>query len=168
MENEILKIGEDLLKVIALPVVNFDENLLLLVNKMYSLMQKYYGVGLAAPQIGISQRILVYGTTSNVGYPNTPDIPCNVLINPVILQYSNKQEELLEGCLSVPNIRGPVNRSISIAGYAQDLTGKIIIFEEQGFLARIIQHEIDHLNGISFLQRIHDFSKVVFAQAHNP
>lgn len=163
MENEILKIGDQLLTRIAVPVIHFDENLLVLVNKMYSLMQKYHGVGLAAPQIGISQRILVYGTTSKLQQPNTHDIPCNVLINPVILQYSNEQEELFEGCLSVPNLRGSVNRSISIAGYAQDLAGKIVMFEEQGLLARIIQHEIDHLNGILFLQRMHDLSKIVYS-----
>ena len=163
MENEILKIGNELLKAIAEPMIAFDESLIILANKMYTMIKTYQGVGLAAPQIGISKRLIVYGSENNKRYPNTGDIPFNALVNPVILSYSPEQEEFFEGCLSTPNIRGSVKRSISIAGYAQDLTGKIVTFEEKGFLARIIQHEVDHLNGISFLQRINDNSRIVYS-----
>jgi peptide deformylase len=161
---EILRIGDEQLKTIASPVLEFDENLIHLVNKMYNLLKKYQGVGLAAPQLGIAKRILVYGVENNKRYPDAPNIPLNALINPIVLEYSSQQDELFEGCLSVPNIRGPVQRSVTISGYAQDLTGKIVPFQHDGFLARIIQHELDHLNGIIFLQRIQDNSRIVYSK----
>lgn len=161
---EILRIGNEQLKTIASPVLEFDENLIHLVNKMYTLLKKYQGVGLAAPQLGIAKRILVYGVENNKRYPDAANIPLNALINPIILEYSSQQDELFEGCLSVPNIRGPVQRSVTISGYAQDLTGKIVPFQHDGFLARIIQHELDHLNGIIFLQRIQDNSRIIYSK----
>jgi peptide deformylase len=162
MENEILKIGEPLLKTIATPVIEFNDHLKVLVNNLYTLLTKYQGAGLAASQLGITKRVLVYGLENNPRYPGIAKIPFNTLINPVILHYSEEQEEFFEGCLSIPNIRGPVLRSSSIAGYAQDLTGTIVPFESSGFLSRIIQHEVDHLNGIMFLQRVKDNSRIIY------
>jgi peptide deformylase len=163
METETLKLGDKKLKEIAQPVIDFNKELVALIDQMYFLLKKYHGVGLAAPQIGISKRIIVYGLENNSRYPNIENVPFNALINPVILYYSEKQDEFFEGCLSIPNVRGPVERSTYITGYAQDQSGNIINFQEGDFIARIIQHEVDHLNGINFLQRIKDNSRIIYS-----
>ncbi|MDO8953802.1 MAG: peptide deformylase [Gammaproteobacteria bacterium] len=133
-----------------------------IVQNMFDTMKLENGVGIAAPQIGIQQRIILFGFDSNSRYPNAKSIPTTVLINPELNNLSDEMEEGFEGCLSVPGLRGLVPRykHIHYAGY--DIEGNKIEGEAKSFHARILQHECDHLEGILYLQRIQNWQKFGF------
>ena len=138
-------LGDPVLKSRATPVDRFDDSLLKQVNRMAGIMNDALGVGLAAPQLGISQRLLVY----RVG----PDAPVIALANPEI-EWSSKDEETLdEGCLSIPGVLVDVERPVHVRVRAQDEHGEERVVEASGLEARVIQHEMDHLDGVLILER---------------
>ena len=127
-----------------------------LINDMIETMHEYDGVGLAAPQIHMSKRIAVIEVSENPRYPDAPRIPLTILINPKVVSRSKKMVEGWEGCLSIPDLRGVVPRYESLVCEAFDRSGKAVAFEAEGFFARVIQHECDHLDGHVYLDRMSD------------
>ncbi|HMJ96129.1 MAG TPA: peptide deformylase [Thermoleophilaceae bacterium] len=141
----IRRLGDPILKSSATPVDRFDEPLRRQVSRMAGIMGDAFGVGLAAPQLGLSQRLLVY----RVG----PDAPLVALANPEIEWVSPDQETLDEGCLSIPGITVDVERPVYVRVRALDEEGETRMVEASGLEARVIQHEMDHLNGVLILDR---------------
>ncbi len=163
MLTEILKAGDPVLQAAAKPVTNFGSKALdELIECLFFHMDHYQGVGLAAPQIGESQQVFVYGITQNPRYPEAPPIPRTVMINPEIVVCSEDKNDSYEGCLSVPRIRGNVSRSVIIKYRAYTPAGELIERIASGFEARIIQHEKDHLDGILFLSRMTDMRSLKY------
>jgi peptide deformylase len=133
-----------------------------LMDDMIVTMKEYDGVGLAADQVHESKQIAVLEVAGNPRYPDKPDVPLTVLVNPRITPLSEEMEEDWEGCLSVPDMRGRVPRYKSIRVEAWDRSGKAVSFVAENFHARVIQHEYDHLNGKVYLDRMRDFSTLSF------
>ncbi len=134
-----------------------------LVDDMIDTMRESDGVGLAAPQVYIPKRIAIVEVKGpNPRYPTMPAVPLVVLVNPTIVAHSAEQEHDWEGCLSIPDLRGKVPRWASIDVEALDRHGLPIRFTARGFFARVIQHEIDHLDGIVFLERMADLSTLTY------
>ena len=125
-----------------------------LIDDMLETMAEYDGVGLAAPQVHVSQRLVVYGVAANPRYPDAPPIPLTVLVNPRITPVGDEQEQDWEGCLSIPDLRGRVPRWACLRVEAQGRDGETLRYTAEGFHARILQHELDHLDGILFLDRV--------------
>ena len=139
------KLGDPVLRTKALPVEQFDERLRDEVKRMAILMEDALGIGLAAPQVGISHRVLVYRVD--------PESPVVALVNPQI-DWSSRDEEISEeGCLSLPHVLVDVERPISVRVSARDEQGEDLVVEASGLEARVIQHELDHLDGILILDR---------------
>jgi len=169
MIREILKMGDPRLLRVARPIEDIhDPELKAIIADMYETMQAANGVGLAAPQIGIDLRLMIFGFDQNPRYPDEKPVPLTVLINPWVEVLSDETEEGWEGCLSVPGMRGVVPRSTHIryGGTLED--GNAFSYEAKGFHARVFQHEFDHLNGILYPQRIKDMSKFGFIDALFP
>lgn len=159
----VIKMGEPCLASKAKPVIDFEsDELQTNVANMIDTMRSYHGVGLAAPQIALSKQIIVLEVADNVRYPQAQAIELDILINPEILELSEQQEAGWEGCLSLPGMRGRVTRSVSITYQALNLAGEPVKKTVSGFHARIIQHEIDHLNGILYPQRLDNLSEFGF------
>jgi peptide deformylase len=156
--KEILRMGNpDLLKISA-PVEKFnDKDLDVLIQDMIETMKANDGAGLAAPQIGIFKRVVIFGFESNNRYPDAEEVPFTVLINPVIKPKGQKKVNDWEGCLSVPGLRGVVPRYDSIYYEGYDEQGTKIERDVDGFHARVVQHECDHLDGILYPMMIEDF-----------
>jgi len=152
--KKILKIGDEFLNKPGENVEFFDHVLLKYINDMIETMRFYDGVGLAANQIGLNQRIILVEVNHNPRYPDKSPIPLMILINPIIEKVGHIMETDIEGCLSVPDVRAEVARFKTIKYQANDELGNLISGIASGFLARIIQHEVDHLDGILFPQRI--------------
>lgn len=149
--------GDPQLLEVSAPVDPIDaENLAPLLRDMWDTMAAENGAGLAAPQIGVKQRVVIFGYSSNPRYPDAPPIPETVLINPVITLLSEDTEEDWEGCLSVPGMRGMVPRYSLIRYQGYDQNKNLIDREVSGFHARVVQHECDHLDGILYPFRIKD------------
>ena len=143
--RHVRKLGDPILRTKARPVERFDESLRDEVQRMAILMQDALGIGLAAPQVGVSHRVLVYRVE--------PDSPALALVNPEI-QWSSKDEEIAEeGCLSLPFVHVEVERPIAVLVRARDEHGDELVIEATGLEARVIQHEIDHLDGVLILER---------------
>jgi peptide deformylase len=128
------------------------------IDDMIETMREYDGVGLAAPQVHVSKQIAVIEAKGNRRYPECPDIPLAVIINPDIISMSKEKQDGWEGCLSVDNLRGRVPRSTRIVVKALDRQGQEMTLDASGFLAIVLQHEIDHLMGHVYLDRMSDFS----------
>jgi len=138
-------------------VVDFqDPSLLQLIQDLQDTQRHFSGAGLAAPQIGVNLRVIVFGFESCSRYPQREPIEETVLINPEYQPISQQQALDWEGCLSVPGLRGVVSRYQKIVYTGLDLTGRHIERTAEGFHARVVQHEIDHLDGFLFVQRLHD------------
>ena len=153
----VLKMGDPLLFQVAQPVANFDTPPLhTLVADMLDTMAALDGAGIAAPQIGVSQRVVIFGIEKNPRYPQAEPVPTTILINPVIEILTPETEEGWEGCLSVPGMRGLVSRSIHLRYSGFDQYGKSFAREVSAFHARVVQHECDHLDGILYPMRIKD------------
>jgi len=135
-----------------------------LLDDMWDTMAAENGAGLAAPQIGVMQRVVIFGYEQNSRYPDAPAVPQTVLINPVIEVLDETQEEGWEGCLSVPGLRGVVPRYRSIRYRGFDQFGQPIEREASGFHARVVQHECDHLDGVLYPQRIRDLRNFGFVE----
>jgi peptide deformylase len=132
------------------------------IDDMIETMKDYDGVGLAANQVHVTKQIAVLEVAENPRYPEKPNVPLAVLINPAITPMTEELEEDWEGCLSIPDIRGKVPRYKSIKIQALDRSGNPLEFVAAGFHARVIQHEWDHLNGKVYLDRMGDFSSLSF------
>jgi len=155
--KETLKMGQPLLLQVAESVQKFaTAELDALIQDMYDTMNALNGAGLAAPQIGISQRVVIFGVEANPRYPDVEVVPNTILINPKIEILSDEVEEGWEGCLSVPGMRGLVPRYTQIRYSGFDDKGQAFTREASGFHARVVQHEVDHLDGILYPQRISD------------
>ena len=160
--REILKMGDPRLLRVAppLPADQFGTpELTALIEDMFETMAHAQGAGLAAPQIGVDLQVVIFGYSKNVRYPEAPPVPPTVLINPVITPLGDEQVEGWEGCLSVPGLRGAVLRLARIRYAGFDAQGRPIEREADGFHARVVQHECDHLIGRLYPTRMTDFSK---------
>ncbi|MGN6453202.1 MAG: peptide deformylase [Steroidobacteraceae bacterium] len=152
----VLRMGEPLLQRIAAPVTRFDAELHALLTDMDDTMRALNGAGIAAPQIGVSVRVVIFELADNPRYPHIEPVPYTVLVNPLVTPLTAEEDEGWEGCLSVPGMRGlvPRHRRVRYRGYDQH--GAPIDRTVEGFHARVVQHEVDHLDGILFPQRVRD------------
>lgn len=168
--REILKMGDARLLRVALPVPEFDTNALhLLITDMFDTMRAANGAGLAAPQIGVDLQLVIFGTdTVNPRYPDAPVVPRTVLLNPVITSLGEDEEDGWEGCLSVPGLRGVVPRFSRIRYTGFDQYGDPIDRTVDGFHARVVQHECDHLIGKLYPMRVRDFTQFGFTEVLFP
>ena len=167
--REILKMGDPRLLREAEPVTEFGTPAMReLIADMFDTMHAANGAGLAAPQIGVNLQLVIYGFKQNLRYPDAPQVPETVLINPVLTPLSDQQEEGFEGCLSVPGLRGSVPRWTRLHYEGVDETGTPISRDVDGFHARVVQHEVDHLHGILYPMRITDFSKFGYTEVMFP
>ena len=160
--------GDPLLLQVAKPVQRFDtEELRGLLTDMHDTMEAQDGAGLAAPQIGVSLQVAIFGVSRNPRYPQAEEVPYTVLINPVLEPVSEEMQEGWEGCLSVPGMRGLVPRYTHLRYRGYDPLGQPIDRTVSGFHAVVVQHEVDHLNGILYPMRIRDlrnfgFNEILF------
>lgn len=158
--REILKMGDERLLRVAQPVREFDTpELRALIADMFETMHAVNGAGLAAPQIGVDLALVIFGFAKNQRYPDAPPVPETVLINPSIEPLGDAEEEGWEGCLSVPGLRGVVPRFTRIRYRGFDPKGAPIDREAEGFHARVVQHECDHLIGKLYPMRVRDFTR---------
>lgn len=161
----ILRMGHPLLRCRAREVEAFaTPGLAALVADMTATMIASGGVGLAAPQIGVDLRLVVFGFEHSERYPEAPAIPFTVLVNPQLEAVGEAQEEGWEGCLSLPGLRGWVPRWRRLRYRGLDPAGQVVEREVEGFHARVVQHECDHLDGILYPARIRDFSRFGFIE----
>jgi peptide deformylase len=167
--REILKMGDARLLRVAPPVLTFDTpELHALVQDLFETMAAANGAGLAAPQIGVDLQVVIFGFSHSERYPEAPPVPRTVLVNPVITPLSGDEEEGWEGCLSVPGLRGLVPRYSRIRYRGFDAAGQRIEREAEGFHARVVQHECDHLIGRLYPTRMRDLTKLGFTSVLFP
>ncbi|MBK1890798.1 peptide deformylase [Undibacterium sp. 14-3-2] len=169
MIHPILKMGDPRLLRVAEPVTEFDTpELHQLISEMFETMAAANGAGLAAPQIGVNLQLVIFGFKSNPRYPDAPVVPETVLLNPELTPLSDETDEAWEGCLSVPGMRGLVPRWSALRYEGVDQFGKPICRDVDGFHARVVQHECDHLNGILYPMRIRDMRQFGFTEVLFP
>jgi peptide deformylase len=163
--RRVLKMGEPTLSSVSAPVTQFDAELLALIADMDDTMRALSGAGIAAPQIGVSARVVIFELKDNPRYPHITPVPYTVLVNPLVTPLTAEQDEGWEGCLSVPGMRGLVPRYRRVHYRAFDPYGVPIDRTVEGFHARVVQHEVDHLDGILFPQRVRDLRDFGFEDA---
>lgn len=162
----ILKMGDPLLLQQSQPVTEFGTpELDALIADMFDTMHAADGAGLAAPQIGISLRLVIFGFENNPRYPGALEVPRTILINPVITPLTDEIDEAWEGCLSVPGLRGIVPRWSKLHYEGFDQYGNRVSRDADGFHARVVQHECDHLNGVLYPMRMPDISRLGYVDA---
>jgi peptide deformylase len=165
----VLKMGGPLLLQVATPVDRFDTpELRSLLGDMHDTMAALNGAGLAAPQIGVSLQVVIFGVGSNPRYPDAEEVPYTVLINPVLEPVGEQMEEGWEGCLSVPGMRGLVPRYQRLRYRGFDASGAAIDRTVGAFHARVVQHEVDHLLGVLYPMRIRDLRNFGFSETLFP
>lgn len=165
----VLKMGEASLLQVAERVEKFDTpELKALIQDMHDTMEAEDGAGLAAPQIGVGLQVVIFGVEKNARYPDVEDVPYTVLINPIVKPLTKETEEDWEGCLSVPGMRGMVPRFSKIDYQGYDQYGNSINRNVDGFHARVVQHECDHLQGILYPMRITNFRTFGFTEVLFP
>lgn len=163
MIREVLRMGDPRLWQKSLPVTRFNTpELKELLQDMRDTMTRLNGAGLAAPQIGVLLRVVIFGVRSNPRYPDVEEVPDTVLINPELKALSDELEEGWEGCLSVPGMRGVVPRYRKLHYKGRDEKGMPFERTVEGFHARVVQHEVDHLDGVLYPMRIRDFTRFGF------
>ena len=161
----VLRLGDPRLLEVCTEITEFNTTELdNLITDMFDTMQAEDGAGLAAPQIGIGVRVVIFGSDKNPRYPGMAAVPMTVLINPEISPLDDKKESGWEGCLSVPGMRGEVSRFSHIRYTGYDAAGNRLDVTAEGFHARVVQHECDHLDGIIYTQRLNDPRKFGFTQ----
>ena len=161
--RSVLRMGDSRLFRVSRPVTQFNTpELQALLADMRDTMQALNGAGLAAPQIGVDLRVVIFGVTSNPRYPDAEPVPQTVLINPVITPLDGEVEEGWEGCLSVPGMRGLVPRFLRLRYRGFDASANPIDRTVDGFHARVVQHECDHLDGVLYPMRIRDMRNFGF------
>jgi peptide deformylase len=159
----ILKMGHPLLAEVAGAVARFDTpELAALIADMDDTMRAAHGAGIAAPQIGVGLRVVIFELQENPRYPHVAPVPYTVLVNPVINPLDAEEEDGWEGCLSVPGLRGLVPRARRVRYQGYDQSGARIDRTVEGFHARVVQHEVDHLDGVLFPQRVRDLRNFGF------
>jgi peptide deformylase len=169
MIRDVLRMGDARLLRRAEPVARFGTpELAELIADMQDTMRALNGAGLAAPQIGVNLRVVIFGVDRNPRYPDAEAVPMTALCNPVLTPLSEETEEDWEGCLSVPGLRGWVPRYRHIRYRGVDPQGAAIERKVEGFHARVVQHECDHLDGILYPMRIRDFSRFGFVDVMFP
>jgi peptide deformylase len=167
--REILKMGDPRLLRVAPAVSAFDTpELHALVADLFDTMSAAHGAGLAAPQIGVDLQLVIFGFSHNERYPEAPPVPATVLINPVITPLGEDLVEGWEGCLSIPGLRGKVSRHARIRYSGFDAKGRPIEREAEGFHARVVQHECDHLIGRLYPTRMSDLTQLGFTSVLFP
>jgi peptide deformylase len=167
--REILKMGDPRLLRVAQPVREFGAPALrALIDDMFETMAAARGVGLAAPQIGEDLQLVIFGVDHNERYPDAPIVPMTVLLNPVITPLADDMEDGWEGCLSVPGLRGVVPRYLRIRYTGFDPAGRPIDRDAEGFHARVVQHECDHLVGRLYPTRMRDLTKLGYTSVLFP
>lgn len=153
----VLRMGHPVLQQVAAPVEVFGTAALrALVTDMDDTMRDRNGAGIAAPQIGVSLRVVIFEVTHNPRYPQAEPVPYTVLLNPMLEPLGDERDDAWEGCLSVPGLRGVVTRHSRLRYRGFDLEGNTIDREVSGFHARVVQHEVDHLDGILYPMRVTD------------
>ena len=162
--REVLRMGHPVLRERAKPVEDFGPELKALVQDMIETMAAKEGAGLAAPQIGVPQRVVIFGVEKNARYPDAEEVPFTVLVNPKLVMLTREVEEDWEGCLSVPGMRGVVPRYTKLRYTGFDGEGNPIDRVAEGFHARVVQHECDHLDGILYPMRMTDMSRFGFIE----
>jgi peptide deformylase len=160
--RRVLRMGEPLLREVAQPVARFDRALLELVADMDDTMRAERGAGIAAPQVGVGARVVIFELKDNPRYPHIKPVPYTVLVNPTLTPLTEEQDEGWEGCLSVPGMRGLVPRFTRLRYQGFDQHGTPLDRTVEGFHARVVQHEVDHLDGILFPQRVRDLRNFGF------
>jgi len=169
MIREVLRMGDPRLWQRSAEVARFDSpELKELLQDMRDTMAHLNGAGLAAPQIGVQLRVVIFGVKSNPRYPGIDEVPDTVLINPVLMPLAPEIEEGWEGCLSVPGMRGWVPRFKRLRYSGFDQHGKAFQRDVEDFHARVVQHEVDHLDGVLYPMRIRDFTRFGFNEALFP
>jgi peptide deformylase len=166
----VAQLGNPVLRIPAEPVTGeeiSDKSAAFLIDSMIDTMREYNGAGLAAPQVHVSKQIVVIEAQSNPRYKEKGDIPLTVLINPQITEFSEELDEGWEGCLSLKGLWGKVKRSTAVTVQALTREGKDIEIKAEGFFAVVLQHEIDHLYGKLFVDRMDDMSSLAFTDEHN-
>lgn len=166
---EVLRMGDPRLLRVARPVEKFGTpELHELVQDMSDTMRHLNGAGLAAPQIGVDLQVVIFEVESNPRYPDAGKVPFTVLVNPVLTPLTEQMEEGWEGCLSVPGLRGLVPRHTCLRYQGFDADGEPVDRMVEGFHARVVQHEVDHLQGILYPMRMRDFSNFGFTEVLFP
>ena len=169
MIRDVLRMGDPRLLERAREVERVDTpELRALLDDMRDTMRAQNGAGLAAPQIGVGARVVIFGVERNPRYPDVEPVPYTELVNPVLMPLSDEIEEGWEGCLSVPGLRGVVPRFARIRYRGVDLEGRPLEREAEGFHARVVQHECDHLDGILYPMRVRDFTRFGFTDVLFP
>ncbi len=161
----VMRMGNPVLRQVAAPVTRFDQSLRELIADMDDTMRALNGAGIAAPQIGVSLRVVIFEVRENPRYPQVAPVPYTKLINPVLTPLGDEQEEGWEGCLSVPGMRGLVPRFRRLRYQGLGVDGEPLDRTVEGFHARVVQHEVDHLDGILYPQRIADLRNFGFEDA---
>ena len=165
MIRDVLRMGDPRLLQVSAPVQRFGTpELAALLQDMQDTMAALNGAGLAAPQIGVPLRVVIFGVERNPRYPDAEEVPFTVLCNPVLTPLGDEMEEGWEGCLSVPGMRGLVPRHLRLRYSGFDQHGKRIEREAGDFHARVVQHECDHLDGILYPMRIRDMRQFGFTE----
>jgi len=164
----ILRMGDPRLLRVSDPVSDFGTALDALVTDLFDTMHAAGGAGLAAPQIGVPLRVVVFGFERSARYPQAPPVPPTVLVNPVLTPLGDEREEGWEGCLSVPGLRGVVARHARLRYSGFDPQRQPIDRTVEGFHARVVQHEVDHLDGILYPMRVRDFTRFGFTDVLFP
>lgn len=169
MIRTIVRMGEPVLLAQAEPVEHFATGELRdLVEDMFQTMEGAAGVGLAAPQVAVSKRVIVFGFDRSARYPDAPAVPRTALFNPLIEPLSEELEDGWEGCLSIPGLRAVIPRYRRIRYTGWNAEGQRVDQVAEGFHARVVQHEVDHLDGILYPSRIKDFSTFGFTDVLFP
>jgi peptide deformylase len=167
--REVIKMGDPRLLAVAEPILKFGTpELESLLADMRDTMRALDGAGLAAPQIGVSRRVVIFGFEHNPRYPEADPVPFTVLINPTLTPLGEEQDEGWEGCLSVPGMRGLVPRYRNLRYTGFDAAGAALDRTVKDFHARVVQHEVDHLDGILYPRRIRDLTQFGFNDALFP
>jgi peptide deformylase len=162
---KVARLGHPILRRIAEPVspeAIASPTIQRLVDDLIETMHEYDGAGLAAPQVHVSLQVVVFAVEGNPRYPDAPSIPLTVLVNPKVRALTERTEEDWEGCLSLPDLRGKVPRFTRVEVDAYDRSGKKLRFDAEGFHARVVQHECDHLLGKVFVDRMRSMDSLSF------
>ena len=163
MVRDVLRMGDPRLLVRSREVADVRApGIAALLADMRDTMRAQSGAGLAAPQIGVPLRVVIFGVEHNPRYPDAEPVPYTELVNPVLSELSDEMEDGWEGCLSVPGLRGVVPRHRRLRYRGLDPAGNVIEREVEGFHARVVQHECDHLDGILYPMRVRDFTRFGF------
>jgi peptide deformylase len=163
--RKVAHLGHPILRQVAEPVP--PEGILApeiqqLVDDMLETMDEYDGAGLAAPQVHVSKRVVIYGVDQNPRYPDAEAVPLTVLVNPVVTPLTDELDEDWEGCLSLPDLRGRVSRPTRVRVEAWGRDGRRLGFDAEGFHARVVQHECDHLDGVVYVDRMTSMETLAF------